>query len=102
MPEDSLSKVAVMMHSPVFIMILALTPVLIFLPAQIFLTLKTKKVFLQLLPGGISLLICAAVFPFLPQDQIYLILLVLYEILLLILCGIGRVIANSIQKSKRP
>ena len=82
-------------------MLAALLPVLILLPCQILAVYKSRSLLLRLLPGLISLLAFLFFMWILPQGSIFRILAVLYEVLLLILCGVGWVIAWSIQKSNR-
>ena len=79
----------------------ALFPIVILLPCQIFSVLKAKKPVYKLLPGSFCLLALVCAFLFLPEKSILKLLAVLYGILLLILCGIGWVIAYSVQKSRR-
>ena len=88
---------------PVFAVLLAVIPVFMLLGAQIYLTLHKKALIWKLIPFGISIGGSLCLFLILPESApgVYRILITLYLILLLILCGIGWVIAASIQKSGR-
>ena len=87
--------------NPVFIMLAALFPVAVLLPCQIFAVLKATKPVLKLIPGFICFLILVFSWIILPENGVLRLLTFLYGILLLILCGIGWVIAYSVLKSQR-
>ena len=76
-------------------------PIVVLIPFQIFLVLKTKKTVLKATPLFICLLMMVLSLLFLPGQGILKILAVLYCILLCILCGTGWIIGDSILKSKR-
>ena len=85
----------------ILILAAAAFPILILIPAQVFLTLKGKNPVLQGLPALICVLGIMASLVYFPEQGGSRLLAVLYCILLLILCGTGWVIAWSIQKSNR-
>ena len=76
-------------------------PIFILIPAQVLLTLKARKPMLQLLPPLLCILAMGAAMGLFPDEGILKLLIMLYLILLLILCGTGWVIAWSIKKSRR-
>ena len=75
-------------------------PVLILIPAQVFLTLRAKNTLFKFLPMLLCLLLFLAAL-LLPGQGIHRLVAGLYGVLLLILCGAGWVIADSIKKSSR-
>ena len=90
-----------MSWSPVLIMIFSLIPVMILVPMQVILTLKAGKFIWKAVPSLLTIMCTAALLVFLKENGIYQLLILLYGILLLLLCGAGSVITRSIQKSGR-
>ena len=86
----------------VLILLASAFPILILIPLQIFLVLKSKHSSRKLIPMVCSLLLLAGSQILLKGSGILQMVFALYCILLLILCGTGWVIASAIRKSRRP
>ena len=85
----------------ILILAVAGLPIFILIPFQVLLTLKARKPVVQIIPSLLCTLGIVTVLVFLPDHDIFKLLVLLYLILLLILCGTGWVIAWSIKKAKR-
>ena len=89
-------------QTAVIILLASAFPILILIPMQIFLVLKSRRNSKKLIPIAFSLLLLVSSQVFLTGNGIQQIIAALYCILLLILCGTGWVIASAIRKSRRP